>query len=355
MFLTKFGASIWSLDNQYHTPLEEAASRGQLECVHYLDHVTAEQMLHHKASVSKQKTEAEKLARKRMKKVQREQKKRDKEYVRRFEIDNGVSMKKNKKHMTKDMGRNEQNNYIYGTSRDGFDTMNSTQSLRRFSQITRLKLGKGTTRSAPVDKSNITKGSVRQTFLAPRLRSSSTYVVNNSKSQSLTNLDSANVIFKPKAIRPASSSVFEIPEEQSGRFSSDNFAKVQTYVDNVEKYGSMSSYNSHNSTFPSSQDSCTSSWSVNSDIETIIDAENHVEISDLHFASLTTFLASLNLEQFTLTMKKEGIDMNSLALCTDDDLKSVGLPLGPRKLILEAFQKRKKANDDPGPLVDTYL
>eukprot|EP00094_Tigriopus_californicus_P012726 TCALIF_12302-PA protein Name:"Similar to SEC23IP SEC23-interacting protein (Homo sapiens)" AED:0.13 eAED:0.13 QI:0/0.5/0.33/0.66/1/1/3/249/1076 len=49
----------------------------------------------------------------------------------------------------------------------------------------------------------------------------------------------------------------------------------------------------------------------------------------------------LGLSEFTETFTREGIDMQSLLLCTEDDLKESGLPLGPRKKLQSYIETQK--------------
>jgi hypothetical protein len=51
-------------------------------------------------------------------------------------------------------------------------------------------------------------------------------------------------------------------------------------------------------------------------------------------ASLERFLNSLNLARYLPLFVAEEVDMAALALCTDEDLLALGVPLGPRKKIL---------------------
>jgi hypothetical protein len=359
VFLTKFGSNIWSLDNQYHTPLEEAATRGQLDCVQYLDRVVAEQMLHHRARANKQKKDAEKVARKRMKKVERHQKKRDKEYARRVKKQNGVIVDSSKENIpneawTAEKNRRNSNSSNAGNS-SGFESMRRAQSLDHFSQITGKKSGKVSVRSAQSNNASSVQGSVRQTFLGSRVRSASASSMNG-KSQSLTSLDSANLILHPRAVRSGNGNFVGRPKDQYIIRSSDGRGNSYTSIENMNsKFGSLSSYNSRTSTAPSSRYSWGSSRSMDSDIETDNGEDDELLTNDPKVAPLMTFLASLNLEQFTVTMKRESIDMKALALCTDGDLKSAGIPLGPRRKILEAIERRQKACNEPGPLMDTHL
>jgi Usher syndrome type-1G protein len=70
----------------------------------------------------------------------------------------------------------------------------------------------------------------------------------------------------------------------------------------------------------------------------------------LHF-----FLAANGLNDFADLLVREKIDLDSLILLTEADLKNLGLPLGPRRKLLQAITERKSALEDPGELEDSHL
>ena len=84
-------------------------------------------------------------------------------------------------------------------------------------------------------------------------------------------------------------------------------------------------------------------------------SQSDIETETTTSKSLVTFMASLNLEQFTTSLINESIDLSTLTLCTDDDLKEIGLPLGPRRKILDAIRKRNVALSHPGPMTDSKI
>ncbi|KAJ8447929.1 hypothetical protein Cgig2_012064 [Carnegiea gigantea] len=55
-------------------------------------------------------------------------------------------------------------------------------------------------------------------------------------------------------------------------------------------------------------------------------------------ASVDGFLQSLGLEKYLITFQAEEVDMTALEHMTDDDLKAMGIPMGPRKKILLALK-----------------
>ncbi|KAK7286823.1 hypothetical protein RJT34_22093 [Clitoria ternatea] len=56
--------------------------------------------------------------------------------------------------------------------------------------------------------------------------------------------------------------------------------------------------------------------------------------------SVDEFLQSLGLEKYLITFQAEEVDMTALNHMTDDDLKAMGIPMGPRKKILLALESK---------------
>ncbi|KAL8139129.1 hypothetical protein V2J09_005130 [Rumex salicifolius] len=57
-------------------------------------------------------------------------------------------------------------------------------------------------------------------------------------------------------------------------------------------------------------------------------------------ASVEGFLRSLGLEKYQIQFQAEEVDMAALEHMTDEDLKVMGIPMGPRKKILSALPSR---------------
>ncbi|KAK1282432.1 hypothetical protein QJS10_CPB22g00684 [Acorus calamus] len=56
--------------------------------------------------------------------------------------------------------------------------------------------------------------------------------------------------------------------------------------------------------------------------------------------SVDGFLRSLGLEKYLITFQAEEVDMTALKHMSDEDLKALGIPMGPRKKILLALDPR---------------
>ncbi|EDW72341.1 uncharacterized protein Dwil_GK20770 [Drosophila willistoni] len=72
-------------------------------------------------------------------------------------------------------------------------------------------------------------------------------------------------------------------------------------------------------------------------------------------SALQRFLAVWALEEYLPVFQKQEIDLETLMLLTEADLKSLSLPLGPFRKLTFAIQERRNALANPGPLVDSRL
>ncbi|XP_077417271.1 triacylglycerol hydrolase DDHD2 isoform X2 [Vanacampus margaritifer] len=61
--------------------------------------------------------------------------------------------------------------------------------------------------------------------------------------------------------------------------------------------------------------------------------------------TLEQILTRLGLQQYSPILKAENLDVESLALCQDNDLKEIGIPLGPRKKILKHVRRKYFSED----------
>ncbi len=70
---------------------------------------------------------------------------------------------------------------------------------------------------------------------------------------------------------------------------------------------------------------------------------------------LELFLAANGISEYLSRLTQEQIDLPALMLLSDSDLKEIGIPMGPRRKILEGVAKRKQSMSKPGMMMDTVL
>ena len=76
---------------------------------------------------------------------------------------------------------------------------------------------------------------------------------------------------------------------------------------------------------------------------------------DPQWSTVQLFLMASGLREYSSRFISEHIDLDALVLLSDEDLKSLGLPLGPRKKLLKAIEQRRAALENPGGVLDSRL
>ncbi|KAF8653794.1 hypothetical protein HU200_061915 [Digitaria exilis] len=66
-------------------------------------------------------------------------------------------------------------------------------------------------------------------------------------------------------------------------------------------------------------------------------------------ASLESLLKSLDLEKYLINFQAEEVDMKAMAYMSEEDLKVLGIPMGPRKKILSALAHKKRKSSKSLP------
>lgn len=69
-------------------------------------------------------------------------------------------------------------------------------------------------------------------------------------------------------------------------------------------------------------------------------------------SGLEAFLRAHGLLEYITVLTREKLDMNSLVLVDDLDLKELGIPLGPRRILLDAIAKRRTMLSNAGRISD---
>ncbi|XP_052125596.1 pre-mRNA splicing regulator USH1G [Frankliniella occidentalis] len=76
---------------------------------------------------------------------------------------------------------------------------------------------------------------------------------------------------------------------------------------------------------------------------------------DPQWSTVQLFLIASGLREYASRFISEQIDLDALVLLSDEDLKTLGLPLGPRKKLLRAIDQRRAALENPGQVLDSRL
>jgi Usher syndrome type-1G protein len=94
---------------------------------------------------------------------------------------------------------------------------------------------------------------------------------------------------------------------------------------------------------------------VISDSEESDESNNSSDEQDEPNQPLKRFLAAYSLEEHFELLLQHQIDLDTLILLTEEDLKYLNLPLGPYRRLAVAIQERKNALSNPGAILDSRL
>ncbi|MCJ8739272.1 hypothetical protein PDJAM_G00045260 [Pangasius djambal] len=327
-FLVNFGANLFALDNDFHTPMDVAASRDQMNCVRFLDDAASQQTMQNPKNVANLKKQAVRDAQRKVKECE----------------------KVKKRHQSK-MDK------MYGGSGESEANAGSNSSTRPMNNINQLaattKFGsiKGTLQRKFGKKDTLSKKTENGTAEMPELvdvfneqdeNEEDEYGIEGFKDEEEDDADQAkesvfkrpglgNMVFRKNFSMEMGVEPDEIPFGDT----EDLGFLVRKEVFEAEEAGLDDQFD-EDSQLPWNQEE--------------IGLDEDEETSPLH-----SFLTSVNLLDFAPVFIREKLDLEALMLCSDDDLKSIRIQLGPRKKILEAAARRKAALENPGVMKDTLM
>ncbi|NXL34800.1 ANS4B protein, partial [Glaucidium brasilianum] len=325
-FLINFGANIFALDNDLRTPLEVAANRDRNECVRILDKAATEQNMLNPKKVSKLKAQAQRNVEKQIKECEKRQEKHQHEM--------------NRNYMKEKVGTVSSSRGTH--SRVKLPTIfasNTSPFSKNLKDTLKLKTKKtaDSTRSQKTQSSDQEDDAGRRTVMHLFDEREEDDVGDKNFSDS----DSQLSIFK----RPGLGKIV---------FGRNLAADVNPGTASTEKESisfKMSSElfqyeNAENGREDDAENGADIPWHEEEVLWDDEEAEN---------TPLEVFLASQMLDEFLPVFMREKIDLDALMLCSDEDLQSIQMELGPRKKVLNAVSKRKEALKNPGKTVDTCL
>ncbi|XP_042192609.1 SEC23-interacting protein isoform X1 [Callorhinchus milii] len=82
---------------------------------------------------------------------------------------------------------------------------------------------------------------------------------------------------------------------------------------------------------------------ANPNVQDLEDSDELKDKEEEEIETLQEALESLGVSEYLSTLEQEKIDMESLLMCTVDDLKEMGIPLGPRKKIANFVKEKANA------------
>lgn len=415
-FLVAFGANVWCLDNDYHTPLDIAATNSHMDCVRFLDAIAAKQMTLNPKVVSKLKERAFRAAERRIRDCAKLQRKHRQRMERRFmkeaaalentdalslssynssssvswRYNSGSNVKysqtmlqstaKGKAKLQRKLEQRRQDGGVFKVSEDGRRSVRSLSGLTLGNDVLFLKQG---TYVSHGDRPN-----VRHMFC----RSATDEEDDDSVSVAMSELGAGSRAMSDPGLHEAPLSVVSAdsgrdslftrpglgtmvfrrnygsrPRDESsvaGSEPSRNAPNVQltgrlprrTPSLDEDSIGSASVAHTRRPAHMPLDRSLVRSPSLDSDFDSSVSVEGHWEHDQEQTCPLEIFMVSHSLQEFTAVFKREDIDLQALLLCSEQDLSSVHIPLGPRKRLLEALRRRVEVLERPRvPMEDTPL
>uniref|UniRef100_A0A6I8N9M8 USH1 protein network component sans n=2 Tax=Ornithorhynchus anatinus TaxID=9258 RepID=A0A6I8N9M8_ORNAN len=391
-FLVSFGANIWCLDNDYHTPLDMAAVKGHMECVRYLDSIAAKQSSLNPKLVGKLKERAFREAERRVKDCAKLQRKHQERLERRYrrELADADALSFSSLTSSTLSGRLQrlalaaapQPPYSQATlhgpprgkaqgprrlvrrrpapegtfkvSEGGRKSVRSLSGLQLGSDVMFVRPGSlggpPDWGRAPLGDASLSDddGDWRATpEPGPPAEPAHSEVSTDSGHDSLfTRPGLGTMVFRRNY---ASGGPFGLGRAGQGGGGSLDGAGLGTLRSRLRRAPSArdpdddASIGSANSLRERGLDELP--WD---ELDLGLDEDLEPETSPLE-----TFLASLHMGEFVPVLRREKIDLEALMLCSDLDLRSVSVPLGPRKKIVDAVQRRLLALERPRALEDT--
>ncbi|XP_026131834.1 Usher syndrome type-1G protein homolog [Carassius auratus] len=409
-FLVSFGANVWCLDNDYHTPLDMAASRSRMDCVRYLDTIAAKQTTINPKLVSKLKDRAFRNAEKRIKNCKKLQHKHHKRMEKRFlresaamdmsdtmsyssfsstlsrripqfnTLDSNMtcsqatlqSTTRGRTKIQRRLEKKKQGDGTFKISEDGRRSIRSLSGLQLGNDVVFLKQGTYVDRrqqSSPrLNIRNMFSGkqdirsdddddddevdTVSRALSDPGLfEAAYSEISTDSGRDSLFNRPGlGTMVFRRNYVTDG---LFRMGQNEGSVVGSEPVGKVPNVrlqgrlpiqspsLDEVSIGSSLSLHEKNLQDLP---------WE---------EGELGLEEEDDEFqpssAPLEVFLASQGLSDFLSIFHREQMDLEALLLCSEQDLISIHIPLGPRKKLLDACSRRNSVLDEADGMQDTVL
>ena len=346
-FLVSFGANIFAMDNDLHTPLDVAASRDNMECVRFLDSAASQQTGKNAKKVEALKKRATKEAQERVKRCE----------------------KVKKKHQNK-MDKRYRDSIVPETSAASFSNTGTINSVNdQFSKL------------IAADKSGSLSSRVKGTLQRK-------FGKKDTVSGMVERQGDSNVIFikqNGSTEKPEFVGMFNEEDEDDADGSGIGDPDEDEVDDEVHEsifqrpgLGKMV-FRKNFSMEMGVEPEDLPSGDMGEDMASLIHREvleaeeddsggfagegsvpwnqEEIGLDDLEEETtpLDAFLYSISLMDFAPVFAREKLDLDALMLCSDEDLRGIRLQLGPRKKILEAAARHKKVLEHPGILKDTFL
>ncbi|KAL0279463.1 UNVERIFIED_CONTAM: hypothetical protein PYX00_001012 [Menopon gallinae] len=409
-FLANFGANLWSLNCEMHTPKELAALNNREEVLRFLDETMAKQEVTNRKEVKAKKEKAQKEAERKLKEYDKVKKKAEK-----YAEKEQKRLEKEREKMGEEFlnGQNGQQRpslvLMALKNKTGSITRGNFTPSPKFSEIVgtvteanakkfgvsvvqKIQQKYGSHRGGPLGDSDFKvievedgKKSVKN-LIGLRRDSEILYVgtydkdkgqngvkrgklsdVFHEKRDEISGKDTINEDdgFGDDILLQEPSSIFDRPGFGNFAFRNSITATLNALpitpenIDKKEIIEEESSIGSAGSLAvrQNTNRHCRSRWSTDilsyEDGIDSLDEEDNENYDDS--SPIQLFLISNGLGEYIDRFLVEKIDLESMLMLTEDDLKSMDIPLGPRRKLMAAIENRKKALQEPGQVQDSQL
>ncbi|XP_043833632.1 ankyrin repeat and SAM domain-containing protein 4B [Dromiciops gliroides] len=334
-FLINFGANIFALDNDLQSPLDAAASREQNECVNLLDKAARDQSILNPKKVARQKEQAQRNVRKQIKDWEKLQDKHQNRMNRTFSKEKAGTLTSSKGTFPR---LSSSNSSAFGTFSKGLmDTFKIRAKKNRSTEEDQM--GKGTEKESRRGQRNVME------------------VFQEDEEESFTNGFKGKIqLTEDENSDVQQESIFNRPGLGNIVF------KRNSVIEDIPNSKREIGFNIVSGLLQKGGPGSTDETNPESEIEEgdeddVPWNENEMEWEEdeADITPLELFLMSQNLSEFIPILMREKIDLDALLLCSDEDLQSIQMQLGPRKKILSAIGRRKQLLQHPGQMTDTSL
>ncbi|XP_008530479.1 ankyrin repeat and SAM domain-containing protein 4B [Equus przewalskii] len=337
-FLINFGANIFALDNDLQSPLDAAASREQTECVALLDKAATAQNIMNPKKVTRLKEQAQKNARRHVKECERLQEKHQNKMARTYSKEESGTLSSSKGSFSRSSLSNASASGTFGSLSKGIkdsfklkfkknkDTAEQVGNESRSRQRNVMEVFR-----EEEEEEDVFSGDFKE-----KLQFSAEEDSHVQHDSILNRPGLGNIVFRKNRLS-SSGDISDSKRELGFKMSTEVLQRQGAVEADKAEVDEEGEEKTHEDDLPWDEDEV--EWE-----EDVVDA-----------TPLEVFLQSHHLEEFLPIFVREQIDLEALLLCSDEDLQSIQMQLGPRKKVLNAINRRKQVFQQPGQLVDTSL
>ncbi|XP_049645486.1 ankyrin repeat and SAM domain-containing protein 4B [Suncus etruscus] len=336
-FLVNFGANIFALDNDLQTPLDAAASREQNECVALLDKAATNQNIMNPKKVARLKEQAQKNAKRQIKECEKLQEKHQNKMARTYSREDSGTLSSSKGTFSSSSVSSASASSKFGSLSKG---IKDTFKLKfKKNKDTAEQIGKEG-RSGQRNVMEVFREEEEEETFSENFKEKLQFSAEEDDTvqhESILNRPGlGNIIFRKNRIL-SPEEILERKGEMGFKISSELFQREGAAEMDEGEANEEGEENDYKDELPWEEHEM--EWE-----EDVVDA-----------TPLEVFLLSHQLEEFLPIFMREQIDLDALLLCSDEDLQSIQMQLGPRKKVLNAINRRKQVIQQSGQLVDTSL